>query len=113
MSAQAAKLMGNSFCGKMIEGLDLLPTSSQESIKGLLEMFNEAVCNNPCALRHVSDFLERKEMCIKAVEAFPWQLKYVPDHFKTQECAIRQCAGMHGSWKMSLIILKLKRFATR
>ena len=24
-------------------------------------------------------------MCIKAVEVDPWLLKYVPDHFKTQE----------------------------
>ena len=71
MSAPAVKLMGDSFYGKMI--------------KGMQKTYNEAVHNNPWALRHVPDWFKIREMCIKAVEACLWQLKDVPDHFKTQE----------------------------
>ena len=71
MSAQAAKLMGNSFYGKMMEDLDRLPENVQEGIKGMRETFNEAMRNNPWVLRYVPDFLKTKEMCIRAVDKNP------------------------------------------
>ena len=87
MSAPTGKIKGNSFNEKMIEGLDCLPSNSQGWIKELQEMFNEAVCNNAYVLRHVSDWFKTGEMCKETVETDPWQLEYVPDHFKTQMCS--------------------------
>ena len=87
MSAPTGKIKGNSFNEKMIEGLDRLPSNSQGWIKELQEMFNEDVCNNAYALRHVPDWFKTGEMCKEAAEADPWQLEYVPDHFKTQMCS--------------------------
>ena len=78
MSALAVKLMGNNFYGRMIEGLDC---HTEEWIKRMQEMFNEAVRNNPWMLCHVPDYFEIEEMCNEAVEEYPLQLKYVPDHF--------------------------------
>ena len=85
MSAQAAKLMGNSFYGKMMEDLDCLSENVQECIKGMRNTFNEAIRNNPWVLRYVPDFLKTKEICIRAIDKNPWQLKDVPHNFKTQE----------------------------
>ena len=36
-------------------------------------------------MKDVPDRFKTEEMCIEAVEVFPWQLKYVPDKFKTQD----------------------------
>ena len=85
MSAQAAKLMGNSFYGRMIEDLDRLPTNAQEWIKGMQEMFNKAVCNNPWALRHVPEIFRTQKMCNKALARNPYMLKFIPDRLKTEE----------------------------
>ena len=54
--------MGNSFYGRMIEGLDRLPANAQKWIKGMQEMFTEVVRNNPWALKHVPDPFKTEEM---------------------------------------------------
>ena len=41
--------------------------------------------NNPAVFFLVTDCFITQEMCIKAVEVDPWQLKDVSDHFKTEE----------------------------
>ena len=46
---------------------------------------NEAVRNNPWALRHVPDQYKIQEMCDKAVEEDPGLLEYVPDWLVTQQ----------------------------
>ena len=48
-------------------------------------MCNEAVRRKPYTLRYVSDHFITQEMCSKAVEEDPWLLWCVPDPFKTQE----------------------------
>ena len=77
--------MGGSFYGKMIEGLYRLPANAQEWIKGMQGMFNEAVRNNPWALRFIPDHFKTEDMRIKAFEADPWLLKDVPDDSKAQK----------------------------
>ena len=37
----------------------------------------------PHVLRHIPDYFETPEMCNKAVEVDPWQLKYVPEDLIT------------------------------
>ena len=92
MSAKA--LMGDSFYEEMMQDLDCLPANVQRWIKWMQETFNEIMHTMSNALRHVPDSLKTKEMCIRAVEENPWQLKdvatpyalrYVPDRFITQE----------------------------
>ena len=92
MSAKA--LMGDSFYEEMMQDLDCLPANVQGWIKWMQETFNEIMHTMSNALRHVPDSLKTKEMCIRAVEENPWQLKdvatpyalrYVPDRFITQE----------------------------
>ena len=63
--------MGKSFYGKMIEDLDRLPAYIQGWIKWMHEMFNEAVRNNPWALRHIPDGFKTEEVCNEAVEVGP------------------------------------------
>ena len=48
-------------------------------------MYNEAVCKNPWALRHVLDHPKTRTMSEGLVEGFPRFLRPVPDHFKTQQ----------------------------
>ena len=38
----------------------------------------------PSSIFLVSERFKTQEMCIKSVEVDPWQLKDVPDHFKSQ-----------------------------
>ena len=77
--------MGNSFYERMIEGLDCLPANAQEWIKGMQEMFNEAMHNNPWALRHVPENFRTQKMCNEALARNPYILKFIPDHLKTEE----------------------------
>ena len=63
--------MGDSFYEEMIEDLDRLPANVQGWTKGIKETFNEIIRTMPNALRHVSDFLKTKEMCIRTVEENP------------------------------------------
>ena len=49
------------------------------------EVYDKAVTCNRWNLRYVPDYFRTKERCIKAVEKNPWLLWYVPDHLKTQE----------------------------
>ena len=42
-----------------------------------------AVEKIPHVLRHIPDYFETPEMCNKAVEVDPWQLKYVPEELIT------------------------------
>ena len=64
MSALA--LRGNSFYGRMIEGLGPLPSYV------------------PCWVITIPDHLKTQEMCSEAVRINPLSLAYVPDHFRTQ-----------------------------
>ena len=41
-------------------------------------------------------------MCIKALGVDPWQLKYVPDHFKTQEMCDKAVSDYHFSLRLVL-----------
>ena len=113
MSAQAAKLMVDSFYEKMMEDLDRLPVNTQEWIKWMQETFNGIVCNDPWALRHVPYFLKTKEMCIRTVEENPWQLKDVPDNFKTQEIYDKAVRSNPSSLSFILTTLKHRRRATK
>ena len=47
-------------------------------------MCNEVMRNNPIGFFFIPDHFKIQEMCIKAFEPDPWQLKYVPDWFMTQ-----------------------------
>ena len=41
--------------------------------------------DRPAALFLITDCLKTQEICIRAFEVDPWQLKDIPDHLKTQE----------------------------
>ena len=49
------------------------------------EMYNEAVRNNPWALRHAPDNLKAQDMSNEAVCLRPHLLQYVPFHLRMQE----------------------------
>ena len=49
------------------------------------EMWNKAVQRYPWALRYVPDQYKTQEMCNKAVEKSPRMLEHVPDQFVTQQ----------------------------
>ena len=78
-------LRGNSFYGRMIEGLDRPPTSAQGWIKEIQKILKIFVQINPLSFTYVPDFLKTQEMCNRAVDEWPWLLKYVPDQYKTKE----------------------------
>ena len=49
------------------------------------EMYNEIMRIIPNAFHHIADHFKTQEMCEKAIEEDPWQLKDVLDCFKTQK----------------------------
>ena len=48
-------------------------------------MYNEVMRIMPYTFHHILDRFKTQEMCKKAVEVDPQQLKDAPNHFKTQE----------------------------
>ena len=80
-----SELRGNSFYGRMIEGLDYLPASAQRWIKGIQETLKKFVHINPLLFTYVPDDLKTAEMCNGAVDDWPWLLEYVSDQYKTKE----------------------------
>ena len=82
---QAAKLMQNSFYGRIIECLDHPLASAQERIKGIQETLKKFVQINRFSFMFVPDFLKTQEICNWAVNEWPWLLKYVPDQYKAKE----------------------------
>ena len=48
-------------------------------------MCNEIVRNCPWELKFIPDYFKTKEMCEKAVKLYPWSLEYVEDHFRTED----------------------------
>ena len=86
MSVPAAKLMKNSFYGKLIEDLGPLPSNVPCWMQ---EICSGDVRNNPCTLRYVSDFLKLEEMCNEAMRNMPCMLLFAPGHLKTQKMCIK------------------------
>ena len=82
---QGAKLMRNSFYGRIIECLDYPPASAQGRIKGIQETLKKFVQINPFSFMYVPDFSKTQEICNGAVNEWPWLLKYVPDQYKSKE----------------------------
>ena len=68
-------------------------------------------CLHP--LRFIPDYLKTQKMCEKAVEKDPYQLGDFPDYLKTQEMCEKLLKKTHGGCTVSLIVLKLKKCATR
>ena len=48
-------------------------------------MCNEAVQRVPEVLKYIPDHFVTQEMCSEAVQSEPWALRFVPDQYKTQE----------------------------
>ena len=87
MSALALK--GNSYYGKTIKDLGLMPSNALELIKEVPEHFKtqemciEVVHIEPRSLASVPDKLKAEEICNKAFYKEPYTLDCVPDYFKT------------------------------
>ena len=45
----------------------------------------QKMCEDPAVFFLIPDCFKTEEMCEKAVEVDPWQLKDDPNHFKTQK----------------------------
>ena len=72
-------------------------------------MCEEALEKNPYQLGDFLSYLKTQEMCIKAAEDEPEILEYVTDHPR-QKGVKRQCAENHIPGRMSLIILRHKKY---
>ena len=68
---QGAKLMRNSFYGRIIECLDYPPASAQGRIKGIQETLKKFAQINPFSFMYVPDFLKTQEICNGAVNEWP------------------------------------------
>ena len=136
-------LRGNSFYGRMIEGLGPLPSNVPYwiiTIPGHLktqEMCNEAVRINPLSLVYVPDHFKIQGMCNEVVHNKPCMMLFVPDHlitqemwneimrtmpnvfaripdrFKTQEMCIKAVGIDPFFCSLSLITLKRRRYVIR
>ena len=88
-------LRGNSFFGRMIEGLGRLllnvPCWMREIPYHLntQEMCNEIMRTMPNTFHRIPDHFKTQEMCIKGAEVDPWHLYDVPDHSKIQKMCER------------------------
>ena len=64
-------------------------------------MYNEAVRNNPYALRNVPDHFKTREMCEKALEKDPFILWTVPDRYNIQEMCDKTVKKV--SWSLEYV----------
>ena len=71
----------------MDETVRIEPRSLEFSPMKLItqKMSNEAMYIRPAAFFIFSNHFKTQEMCIKAVEEYPWDLGNVPDHSRTQK----------------------------
>ena len=65
------------------------------------KMYNEAVRNNPYALRHVPDNFKTQEICDKAIKIDPFILWSIPDWYKTQEMCDKTVEKV--SWSLEYV----------
>ena len=72
-------------------------------------MFTEAIEEDPWSLRFVPDHFRTQEIGAEAVHKEPYFLQEIPDHLKTRGYLSRQYATSHTYWNLSLTVSKPKK----